>query len=239
MAAGTAGLGLGAAKALAAEGVRVAVCGRDPARLQRALTMIREHGEAVGFVADVSTEDGATGFVDQSVERLGGVDILVANAGGPPPGTFASTSLDDYQAAMHLNFMSTVAMCRAAVPSMQERLWGRVVGITSVGARQPIDGLIASVAARAAVTGFLKSLAFEVAPDGVTVNSIQPGPHLTARAEVLDEKALAAMAAQLPTGRLGDADDFGAVVAFLCSERANHIVGAAVAVDGGWHKGLQ
>ncbi len=129
-------------------------------------------------------------------------------------------------------------MCQAAVPAMRERGWGRVVAITSLGARQPIGHLIASSTARAAVTGFLKVLATEVAADGVTVNSAQPGTHHTARVAALSG-SLDELASAIPAGRLGDPDDFGAVVAFLCSEQAGFVTGVGLHIDGGAHAGLQ
>jgi len=238
VAAASAGLGLGAARALAEAGVRVAICGRDRERLGDAGAALGE--EAVAIQADLSDADRAGWFVEEAAERLGGaVDILVANAGGPPPGTFATTELDDYRAALELNCLSTIAMCRAAVPGMRERGWGRVVAITSLGARQPIGGLIASSTARAAVTAFLKALALEVAGDGVTVNSVQPGTHLTARVAALSGAGVEERAAAIPAGRLGDPDDFGAVVAFLCSRQAGFVTGVGLPVDGGAHRGLQ
>jgi 3-oxoacyl-[acyl-carrier protein] reductase len=238
VAAASAGLGLGAARALAEAGVRVAICGRDRERLDDAVAAVGEG--AVAIQADLSDAHRAGWFVEEAAERLGGaVDILVANAGGPPPGTFATTELDDYRAALELNCLSTIAMCRAAVPGMRERGWGRVVAITSLGARQPIGGLIASSTARAAVTAFLKALALEVAGDGVTVNSVQPGTHLTARVAALSGAGVEERAAAIPAGRLGDPDDFGAVVAFLCSRQAGFVTGVGLPVDGGAHRGLQ
>ncbi len=230
VAAGTSGLGLATATALAAEGAHVAICGRDADRLASAVEQIG-HG-CVGIRADVSTPEGAASFVERSVEALGAVDILVANAGGPPPGTFASTPVDAYQAAIDLNLMSVVAMCKAAVPDMQERRWGRVVAITSVSVRQPIAQLILSNTARAGATGFLKTLALEVADDGVTVNSIQPGLHRTPRVTQLYSDA------QQTSMRMGDAADFGAVAAFLCSEQAKFTTGVQLHVDGGSYVGL-
>ena len=219
VAAGSAGLGLGTARALAAEGVRVAICGRDVDRVIASATELGPH--AVGLVADLSSTDGAEGFVAEAAERLGGpVDILVANAGGPPPGTFATTDLDAYRAALEANCLSTIALCQAAVPGMQERGWGRVVAITSVGARQPIGFLAASSTARAAVTGFLKVLSTEVAPDGVTVNNLQPGTHATDRIAKLSGGQIDDLRAAIPVGAPGDPDDFGAVAAFLCSQQA-------------------
>ena len=130
VAAASSGLGLASAAALANEGVRVAICGRDKGRVDEAIATIG-HG-AIGLVADVATPDGATRFVTDATDALGSIDILVPNAGGPPPGTFASTPVDAYPDALNLNLMSVVAMCKAAVPAMQERGWGRVVAITSI-----------------------------------------------------------------------------------------------------------
>jgi 3-oxoacyl-[acyl-carrier protein] reductase len=240
VAAASAGLGLASAVALAGEGVEVAICGRDADRLAGAVDRIRgEGGRVEPIVADVGTPEGAAGFVDQAAEVLGGaLDVVIANAGGPPRGTFATTSIQAYRDAIELNLLSTVAMCQQAVPSMQANGWGRVVAITSIGARQPIGTLAASTTARTGVTGFLKVLATEVAADGVTVNSVQPGVHDTDRLRSLGAADRDALTGDIPAGRLGDADDFGAVVAFLCSEQARFITGTSVLVDGGATRGL-
>ena len=223
---------MGAAKALAAEGALVAICGRDRARLDAAAAEVDEIGVCVAINADVGTPDGAAGFVEAATAALGGLDILVPNAGGPPPGTFASTPVDAYPAAIDLNLMSVVAMCKAAVPSMQAQGWGRVVAITSLAVRQPMGQLILSNTARAGATAFLKTLALEVAGDGVTVNTVQPGVHRTPRIEQLYPEE------QLESMRLGDADDFGSVVAFLCSEQARFTTGVQLHVDGGSYLAL-
>ncbi len=236
VAAASAGLGFSSAAALAAEGVRVAICGRDRGRVDDAAARLGPN--AVPLVADVGTPAGATAFVEAVTDALGTVDILVTNAGGPPPGTFSSTDLDAYGPALDLNLLSVVAMCKAAVPSMQERKWGRVVAITSIAVRQPIGTLILSNTARAGATGFLKTLAREVAPDGVTVNSVQPGLHATDRLRQLHGGDMSAAATGVPAGVLGDPDDFGAVVAFLCSQPAGFITGAALPIDGGAYAGL-
>ncbi|MBW8485989.1 SDR family oxidoreductase [Actinomadura parmotrematis] len=236
VAAATSGLGLATAKALHAEGARVAICGRDRGRLDAA---VGEIGEGVhGVVADVGTPEGAAGFVEAAQDALGGVDVLVVNAGGPPAGDFAQTPVDAYRAALDLNLMSVVAMCKAAVPAMRERGWGRVVAITSLSVRQPIGGLILSNTARAGATGFLKTLALEVAGDGVTVNSLLPGSHDTARLRSLWGGSLEEAGASIPAGRVGDAGDFGAFAAFLCSAQAGFVTGGAIAVDGGEYRAL-
>lgn len=237
MAGASAGLGLAAARALAAEGVAVAICGRDRARIEAAAAEVG--GDAVPIVADVSTPEGATAFVDEAVAALGQVDILVPNAGGPPAGTFASTPLEAYGPALQLNLLSTVAMCQVAVPAMADRGWGRVVAITSASVRQPIPSLILSNTARAGVTGFLKTLSLEVAPQGVTVNSVQPGLHATDRLRDLYGDDASAAAEHIPVRTVGRPDDFGSVVAFLCSDQARFVTGAAVPVDGGASRGLQ
>ncbi|HZD66953.1 MAG TPA: SDR family oxidoreductase [Acidimicrobiales bacterium] len=237
VAAASSGLGLATARALADEGVRVALCGRDRGRIEAAAA--RVGGGAVPLVADVSDPGGAEDFVARATSALGAVDILVTNAGGPPPGTFESTPVEAYPDALALNLLSVVAMCRAGVPAMRARGWGRVVAITSISVRQPISSLILSNTARAGATAFLKTLATEVAGDGVTVNSVQPGSHATQRLIDLHGGGVGDLAAGVPTGVVGDPADFGAVVTFLCSRQARFLTGAAVPVDGGVAGGLQ
>jgi len=229
VAAATSGLGLSTARALAAEGAQVVICGRDRSRLDEAVATVGDG--CTGVVRDVAGIEGGAGFVADAVEAMGGVDILVTNAGGPPAGDFAGTSPEAYQGALELNLLSVVGMCKAAVPAMQERGWGRVVAITSVAVRQPSPELILSNTARAGATGMLKTLAREVAGDGVTVNSVQPGLHRTPR-------LLELYGGDTGRARLGDPDDFGAVVAFLCSEQARFVTGAHLQVDGGAYAGL-
>lgn len=235
VAAGSAGLGLGAAKALAAEGVRVALCGRDSKRLQAAVSEI--NGDAIAIEADVSSPEGGAAFIKAALEQLGQIDILVTNAGGPPPGNFTNTTAEHYRAAIDMNCLSMIEMCRAAIPAMRERRWGRVCAITSIGVKQPIGFLLASSVARAGFTSFLKITAREVAPQGVTVNSCQPGTHWTERvAKMVASKEAAAN--NIPAGFTGDPYDFGAAVAFLCSEQAKFITGTGLLIDGGQASGL-
>jgi 3-oxoacyl-[acyl-carrier protein] reductase len=235
VAAASQGLGFASARALAAEGARVAICGRSNDRIEEAAARIGDG--AVPLVADVSTPDGARRFVVEARDALGGLDVLVTNAGGPPPGTFATAPFDAYGPALALNLLSVVAMCQEAVPGMQAQRFGRVVAITSISVRQPIPNLILSNTARAGVTGFLKTLAREVAGDGVTVNSVQPGTHATERIfEIYGDTAAATEG--IPAGELGRPEDFGAVVAFLCSDSARFITGAAIPIDGGAYAAL-
>jgi 3-oxoacyl-[acyl-carrier protein] reductase len=235
VAASSAGLGYASAEALAAEGARVAICGRDKGRIEKAAGEIGAN--AIPLVADVSTTEGATAFVALAQEALGGLDILVTNGGGPPPGDFASTSLDAYAGAIELNLLSVVAMCYAAVPAMQAQQWGRVVAITSIAVRQPRHDLILSNTARTGATGFLRTLAREVAKDGVTVNSVLPGIHATARMAHL-YPSMEEAARGVPSGVVGDPADLGQAVAFLCSQQARHITGVAMQIDGGTYAAL-
>ena len=233
VAGASAGLGRACAEALAAEGVQVAICGRDQGRLDE----VAAASGVIPIVADVSQPDGARHFVAAARAALGGIDILVPNSGGPHPGGFADiTDMDDYERAFELNALSAIVMCHEAVPAMREQRWGRVVAITSIAVRQPIPSLILSNTARAATTGFLKTLAGAVVADGVTVNSLQPGIHDTDRIRQLSGGNAAA---GQPSGTIGDPADFGAVCTFLCSEHARFITGAAIPVDGGAYAGLQ
>jgi 3-oxoacyl-[acyl-carrier protein] reductase len=231
------GLGFACASALAAEGAVVAIVSRSKERLADAAADI--DGDVIPIVADVSEPGAVAAMVDAAIAALGGVDILIANAGGPPPGNFDETDLELYEPALRLNLLSTVAMCKAVVPAMRARRWGRVVAITSIAVREPIDRLVLSNTARAGLTGFLKTLAREVAADGVTVNSLQPGLHATERLHSVYGADLSAVAAGIPAGGVGDPDDFGRLAAFLCSEHAGFITGAAIPVDGGASHGLQ
>jgi 3-oxoacyl-[acyl-carrier protein] reductase len=235
VAAASGGLGLGAAKALAAEGVRVVICGRDRGRIDDAAALLGNG--AIGLVADVSSVEGARAFVGAASEAVGPLDILVTNGGGPAPGTSLTTPVESYPAALELNLTSQVAMCLDVITPMRERGWGRIVAITSLAVRQPMAHLVLSNTARSGYTAFLKSLARDVAADGVTVNSLQPGVHLTDRIRNLYDDP-AAVADTIPAKRLGDPDDFGALIAWLCSAQANFVTGAHIPVDGGAYAAL-
>lgn len=236
VAAASAGLGFAAANALAREGVRVAICSRDSGRVADAARRI---GNAcVGIVADVSTLEGGQDFVRRASTALGHIDILIANGGGPAAGNFATTPVDSYITGLQQSLLSVVGMCTEVVPGMQSRQWGRIVAITSVAVRQPIPNLILSNTARAGVTGFLKTLAREVAPNGITVNTVQPGIHATDRIRQLYGMTPDASSLGIPTGVVGDPADFGTVVAFLCGESARFVTGTSIQVDGGSYTGL-
>jgi 3-oxoacyl-[acyl-carrier protein] reductase len=234
IAASSSGLGFATAKALADEGVRVAICSRDRERVNNAAQQIGKN--AVAIVADVSTVAGATSFVEQAKAALGGIDILVANGGGPPKGGFADTDIAAYTAAFEANALATIAMCQGAIPDMESRCWGRVVAITSVVAKQPESYLILSNTVRAGLQAFLKTASLAVGPQGVTVNSILPGSHATERIKHLygDNPDVS----KTPMRALGRPEDFGAAVAFLCSDQARYITGIALTVDGGAYSGV-
>ncbi|WP_420638836.1 SDR family oxidoreductase [Candidatus Poriferisocius sp.] len=236
VAASSAGLGLATAVALAEAGCRVVINGRDADRLKAATGSVPG---AIPITGDVSDAPGATTLVEAATDALGGIDILVTNAGGPPGGNWADTDTEQYPAALELNLLSVVAMTKAAVPAMQAQGWGRVLAITSISVRQPLDTLILSNTARAGATGYLKTMANQVAGDGVTVNSLQPGYHGTDRLRQLFGERMADLEATSATRSVGDPGDFGRIAAFLCSEHARFINGAAIPVDGGLYGGLQ
>ncbi|MFM9094578.1 MAG: SDR family oxidoreductase [Acidimicrobiaceae bacterium] len=236
VAGGSAGLGFATAQALANDGVRVVVCGRDEKRATDAAMKIGN--SSVGISCDVSSVAGGESFVEQATKILGHIDILILNSGGPPAGTFTSTSVESYDQAFANGLMSMIAMTKLVVPQMQSRKWGRVVAITSIAVRQPIANLILSNTARAGLTGFLKTVSREVAGDGVTVNTVQPGTHDTDRIRQLYGATPDAKALDIPAGFVGDPKDFGNVVAFLCSESAKFITGVNLQVDGGAYTGL-
>ena len=236
------GLGLGCARALAAEGVDLIMNARGVDALETAAAEIRsEFGVQVTAVAcDVSTDEGQA----KLIEAAQGVDILVNNAGGPPPGMWTDWDRDDFISALDSNMLAPIALIKALVPSMMDRGWGRVVNITSVSVKSPIPVLGLSNAARAGLTGYVAGTARQVAGKGVTINNILPGIHATDRAVSLDtavteqqgismEEAQAQRAATIPAGRYGTPGEFGATCAFLCSHHAGFIVGQNVLLDGG------
>jgi 3-oxoacyl-[acyl-carrier protein] reductase len=251
VAASSAGLGKAVAMALAKEGARLAICSRSEARISSAAEHIRQAtgAEVLTQVVDVTSYEQVRALVASTLERYGRLDICVANAGGPPAKPFAETTIEDWQTAVNLNFMSTLYFAREALPLMQKQKWGRLIAITSISAKQPMDGLILSNAVRAGVTGLVKSLSNEYARDNVLVNNVCPGSTRTARVDEI-ARALAGRegaspeaiqqrwASQIPLGRLGTPEEFANLVVFLASERASFITGVSIAVDGGFVKGI-
>ena len=236
VAASTSGLGLATAIALGEAGCNVVVNGRTQERVDEAAAKV---SNSVPIVGDLATRQGATAFIEQATVELGGIDILITNAGGPPPGNFEATDIDAYDAALEMNLVSMAAMAKLVIPGMQDQQWGRIVAITSTSVHTPMPNLILSNTARAGLTSLLKTLALEVVGDGITVNTAQPGLHLTPRVEDVYSGGIEELAAQQPMGRVGDASDFGQVVAFFCSQQANYITGVSLPIDGGRFTQLQ
>ncbi|MDH5233800.1 MAG: SDR family oxidoreductase [Gemmatimonadota bacterium] len=250
VAAASRGLGRAIVEELAAEGAQVACCARgDDIAAVAAMVAKATGADVLGIVADVSVPADVERAVRETIARFGRIDILVTNAGGPPPGPFESHSPDVWRRTVEVNLDSVVNLTRAALPGMKERRWGRILNVTSITVKQPVEGLILSNSIRAAVTGFARTIANEVAPFGITVNNMLPGYTRTERLEQLAEsnakakggtaaEALGVWEKQVPMGRVGAPREFAALAAFLASERASYITGQNIAVDGGWIRGL-
>ena len=245
------GLGRAAADALAAEGVRLLLCSRDAAAIRRAAEEIAaQHGmEVTAKAADLNDPDAIAELHHAANRAYGGVDILVTNTGGPPPGVFADLPQAAWDEAVHNNLDSVLHLVRGALAGMTQRGWGRVINITSIAAKQPVANLILSNSMRAAVTAMARTLAAEVAAHGITVNNVMPGYTRTERLEELaahlaetrsvDQQAVVAnWEREIPAGRLGEPAELASLVAFLASERAAYITGSSIAVDGGWIRAL-
>ena len=229
------GLGRACAEALIAEGARVFIVSRDEARLT---TTQRDIGAVGHLAADLARPGSPENAVSAALAALGGLDILVCNAGGPPPGTFESTPVEGWETGYNLTLMSTVRLIKAALPALKESGRGRIVNITSISVRQPIPNILLSNAFRSAVTAMAKTLSAEVAASGVTVNNLAPGTILTDRVYQLYGGSLEDAARGIPAGRIGDAAEFGAVCAFLCSRQAAYVTGQTIGVDGGALRGV-
>ncbi|HET6679604.1 MAG TPA: SDR family oxidoreductase [Gemmatimonadaceae bacterium] len=245
------GLGRAIATELGAAGVRLVLCARDEGALQRtAADIVRETGADVDAIpADLSKREDVQRLLQTVLERLEHVDILVTNAGGPPSGPFESLDADAWDTAYRLTLQSAVELTRGLLPEMKRRRWGRILNVTSITVKQPVENLMLSNSLRAAVTGFARTLANEVAPYGITVNNLLPGYtgtdrvlHLaeaTSRRDgVSIEEVQSRIESQIPMGRMGEPAEFAALAAFLASERASYITAQSIAVDGGWIRGL-
>ena len=223
------GLGRASAIALAEEGARVAVCARGEEALQETKIEVDRVSEAMAIAADVTEPDAPQRLVDMTVERFGRLDVLVANAGGPPPAGALEVEDDALLAALNANLLTSIRLVRAAVPHMRRERWGRICCITSYSVVQPLDYLALSNTARTALWAWAKTAAADLVPDGITLNLACPGPHATDRMLALGGS---------PDARMGDPADFGKVVAFLCSRPAEFVNGVALVVDGGATRAL-
>jgi 3-oxoacyl-[acyl-carrier protein] reductase len=244
------GLGRASAEALARDGFKVAICARGEAALTQTAGAIRAAGgDVLPLVADLSKIDDVERVIAATVERFGGLDVLVTNTGGPPSGPFMAIDEQTWLNAIDSLLLSVVRLCRAAIPHMQARGGGRIINITSISVKQPIEGLVLSYALRSAVTSLAKTLSVELAPQNILVNCVAPGYTRTDRvielsqqaaaregttADVIDKRTMA----KIPLGRMGEPKEFGEVVAFLASPAASYVTGVTIQVDGGWTRGL-
>jgi 3-oxoacyl-[acyl-carrier protein] reductase len=251
VAASSQGIGRATAEAFAAEGCRVAMCARNENTLQSAAGQIRKQHNAEIFaeVCDVADASAVKSFVTAVVNKFGGVDICVTNAGGPPAKGFLASTLADWQRAIEFNFLSTVYFAREVIPHMQRKHWGRIITLTSITTKQPVADLVLSNAVRAAVVGLVKSLANEFGKDGILVNNVGPGYTATDRLRELakarsvatgksEKEMFDAWAADAPLKRLGEPREVAETIVWLASEQASYITGQTVLVDGGMYRGL-
>jgi 3-oxoacyl-[acyl-carrier protein] reductase len=245
------GIARSAAKKFAEEGARVAMCSRDASKLNTAADQIRSRYKATVLAEslDVTDVDAVQEFVGHVAREFGGVDICVTNAGGPPPKGFLQTTTEEWQRAVELNFMSIIYFAHAVLPWMQKKSWGRIVTITSVSVRQPVNDLIYSNSVRVGVLGLVKSLSNEFGKDGITVNNVAPGYTGTDRLKELarkhapqagmtDDAYLANLGAQTALRRVATADEVADAIVWLSSDRASYVTGQTLLVDGGLYKGL-
>ncbi|MGD8276695.1 MAG: SDR family oxidoreductase [Gemmatimonadota bacterium] len=245
------GLGRAAAGELAAEGAAVVLCARNAEAVREtARTIAGSTGvPTLGIAADLSVAGEPERVTAEAAAALGPIDVLVTNTGGPPAGRFEEHGPDVWRGAVAQLFESVVALTRAVLPGMKARGWGRIINVTSIAVKQPVDDLILSNSVRAAVTGFARTLANEVATAGITVNNVMPGYTRTDRLEELALRvaasrgldasdAYSAWNDEIPMRRLGEPREFAALVAFLASDRASYITGTSIAVDGGWIRTL-
>src|SRR5438876_1475414 len=251
VAASSQGIGRATAEAFAAEGCRVAMCARNGDALESAAKSIRKQTAADVFAQalDVTNADAVHTFVDAVVQKFGGVDICVTNAGGPPAKGFLAASIEDWRKAVDANFLSTVYFAREVIPDMQRQRSGRVITITSITTKQPVPDLVLSNAVRAAVVGLVKSLANEFGKDGILINNVGPGYTATDRLKELaktrssnsgkpEKEIFDAWAADAPVKRLGEPREVADTIVWLASERASYVTGQTILVDGGLYKGL-
>ena len=245
------GLGKAVALQLAQEGAKVIICARDEDELIKAKADIeyRTGAEIMSLQLDVTIQEQINKAIDAIIKEFGTIDILVCNAGGPPAGMFEDFTPDDYREAVELNLMSTITLCYKVIPFMKRQQWGRIINITSVSVKQPIDNLILSNTSRSGVIGFTKSLSNQVAKDGITVNAVCPGYTMTQRVVNLArsyeengkgsvEDFYETIERTIPMGRIGLPHEFASAVAYLASQQAGYITGVALQIDGGFVKGL-
>ncbi len=242
------GLGKAAAIDLAKEGVNLAICSRDQEKIDKAkeeILLKTDHNiKVIALKADLDSLEDIQIFLQEVEQSLGVVDILVNNTGGPPPSTFEQISDEDWQNAFNSTMMSAIRLSRAMIPKMKENGWGRIINISSVSVKTPVNGLFLSNSLRMGVLGWAKALADELAAYGITVNTVCPGYTKTERVEAILESQSSSsglskeeiektIADNIPMRRVGEAEDLAGLITFLASEKANYMTGLAVQVDGG------
>jgi len=246
------GIGRAAALGFAREGAKVSICARGEAQLKETAEKIRREtgSEVLALVADMARLEDIQGFVAKTVEQFGRLDVVVTNAGGPPPGEFMKFTDEDWESAFRLNFLSVVRLTREAVPHMRKAGGGRIINISSYAVKEPIAGLVLSNGVRSGVVGLAKTLSRELAKDNILINNVCPGRIDTDRARKLSqaraerlkrpvEEVLKDLAAEIPLGRYGTAEETGDLIVFLGSGRASYITGATIQVDGGLVRAIQ
>ena len=242
------GLGKAAAIDLAKEGVNLAICSRNQEKIDKAkeeILLKTDHNvKVIALKADLDSLEDIQIFLQEVEHSLGEVDILVNNTGGPPPSTFEQISDEDWQNAFNSTMMSAIRLSRAVVPNMKKKEWGRIINISSVSVKTPVNGLFLSNSLRMGVLGWAKALADELAAHGITVNTVCPGYTRTERVEAILESQSSSsglskeeiektIADNIPMRRVGEAEDLAGLITFLASEKANYMTGLAVQVDGG------
>ncbi|MEQ9265976.1 MAG: SDR family oxidoreductase [Balneolaceae bacterium] len=236
------GLGKSVALQLAQEGAEVMICSRNESDLVTTAKEIAVASNASAHyaVGDVSDSEGRSHILSEAKSKLGTIDILVTNSGGPPFGSFEKHSEKDWEQAYKLLLESAVGMINGVLPGMKENRWGRIVTITSQAVKQPVEGLVLSNSIRVSLVGLVKTLANELGKYNITVNNVMPGYTQTERLESLmvQNPKLMEVTKEIPLARIGKPEEFAAAVTFLASERASYITGVSLPVDGGWIKGI-
>jgi len=251
VAASSGGLGKACALELARESAQVVICARNSEQLAATADEIRQatSGEVLPLVTDLTDAEQIEHLTDETLRRYGRIDVLVTNNGGPPAGYFDDLDDEAWFAAHQLTLLSAVRLIRAVLPTMRAQQWGRIVNITSVSVKQPVDNLLLSNVYRPGVIGLAKTLSAQVAAEGITINNVAPGYTRTNRVvELFEARAareggaaediMAELTASFPMQRMGEPEELGAMVAFLASERASYITGTTIQVDGGYVQGL-